>query len=136
MGAASVVVDASFLIALWCRRDEHHAWAIEVAQRYPPVWTSCESALSEADHLIGSQGAARLREACRRGAIRIHPLGDDFLRVLDLMDRFADTPMSVADACLVRLTELLDNPLLLTVDANFRVYRRSGRRRVPVRMPP
>ncbi len=43
--------------------------------------------------------------------------------------------MSVADACLVRLTEILPDPLLLTTDSDFKIYRRLGRRVIPVRMP-
>ena len=51
------------------------------------------------------------------------------------MDKYADIPMSVADACLVRLTEILPEPLVLTTDSDFTIYRRFGRRRIPVRMP-
>jgi hypothetical protein len=43
--------------------------------------------------------------------------------------------MSFADACLVRMTEILPEPLLLTTDADFRVYRRHGRQVVPCAMP-
>jgi predicted nucleic acid-binding protein len=61
--------------------------------------------------------------------------GDALLPVLDLLDKYADVPMSVADACLVRLTETLPNPLLLTTDSDFKTYRRLGRRVIPTRMP-
>jgi len=60
---------------------------------------------------------------------------DDFLPVLDLLDKHADIPMSIADACLVRLTEILPDPLLLTTDSDFKIYRRLGRRSIPTRMP-
>lgn len=43
--------------------------------------------------------------------------------------------MSLADACLVRMTETLDDPLLLTTDTDFHVYRRHGRQTVPCLMP-
>jgi hypothetical protein len=43
--------------------------------------------------------------------------------------------MSFADACLVRLTELLPDPVVLTTDTDFRVYRRHGRQAIPVAMP-
>ena len=56
--------------------------------------------------------------------------GDEFLPVLDLLDKYADVPMSIADACLVRLTEVLPNPLLLTTDSDFKIYRRLGRRAI------
>ena len=131
-----VIVDASFLIALWRRNDQNHAWAVEQARRLPPPWITCESALSEADHLLAPDGCATLRLACRRGALRIAPLHEDaFAPVLDLLDKYADIPMSIADAFLVRLTETLSDPLLLTTDSDFKIYRRHGRKVIPTRMP-
>jgi hypothetical protein len=43
--------------------------------------------------------------------------------------------MSLADACLVRMTEILADPILLTTDGDFRIYRRHGRQVVPCTMP-
>ena len=51
------------------------------------------------------------------------------------MEKYADVPMSLADACIVRITEILPDPLLLTTDSDFRVYRRHGRQVVPIRTP-
>jgi predicted nucleic acid-binding protein len=131
-----VIVDASFLVALWRRNDQNHAWALIQAQAHPPPWLTCESVLSEADHLLAPDGCATLRTACRRGALRITSFdGDAFLPVLDLLEKYSDVPMSVADACLVRLTEILPDALLLTTDADFKIYRRFGRRVIPCRMP-
>lgn len=55
--------------------------------------------------------------------------------MLKLMGKYANVPMSLADACLVRMTETLEEALVLTTDADFRVYRRHGRNVVPSRMP-
>ena len=51
------------------------------------------------------------------------------------MDKCADVPMSLADACLVRMTETLPDPLLLTTDTDFHIYRRHSRQAIPCRMP-
>lgn len=51
------------------------------------------------------------------------------------MRKYADVPMSLADACLVRMTEVLPEPIVLTTDADFRVYRRHGRQVVPCVLP-
>ena len=131
-----VIVDASFLVALWRKNDQNHLWAVQQARRHPPPWITCESVLSEADHLLAPEGSATLRLACRRGALQIAPLHEEaFLPVLNLLDKYADVPMSVADACLVRLTEILPAPLLFTTDSDFKIYRRLGRRVIPTRMP-
>ena len=134
--ASRVVVDASYLVALWRRNDQNHAWAVHQARLHPPPWVICESVLSEADHLLAPEGCATLRVACRRGALQVAAFeGDAFLPVLNLLDKYADVPMSIADACLVRLTEILPDVLLLTTDSDFKIYRRSGRRVIPTRMP-
>jgi uncharacterized protein len=55
--------------------------------------------------------------------------------VLQLIEKYASVPMSLADACLVRMTETLSNPLLLTTDSDFRIYRRHSRQMVPCLIP-
>jgi predicted nucleic acid-binding protein len=53
-----------------------------------------------------------------------------------LMAKYADVPMSLADACLVRMTELDGSRAVMTLDGGFLVYRRHGRQVNPVMMPP
>jgi len=60
---------------------------------------------------------------------------EDQQAILVLMDKYGDVPMSLADACLVRMTETVDEPLLVTTDQDFRVYRRHGRQMIPCLMP-
>jgi predicted nucleic acid-binding protein len=134
--AGNVLVDAGFAVALLSRRDSHHRWAIAQATRFPPPWRTCEAALSEAFHLLGARGAPALSALLRRGAVAVaFDLGDNLEAVLKLMQKYADVPAGLADACLVRMTETLADPLILTTDADFRVYRRHGRQVVPCVMP-
>jgi predicted nucleic acid-binding protein len=51
------------------------------------------------------------------------------------LEKYGDMPMSFADACLVRMTETLNDPMLLTTDGDFRIYRRHGRQTVPCMLP-
>jgi predicted nucleic acid-binding protein len=134
--ARSVLVDASFLVALLNRRDTHHRWASAQAPRLPPPWKSCDAALSEAFFLLRGRGGLALAALLRRRAVvSAFYLGDEVEEVLTLMRKYADLPMSLADACLVRMTEALTDPILLTTDADFRVYRRHGRRAIPCVIP-
>lgn len=134
--AASVLVDAGFVIALLSRRDRHHRWAIAQSPALPPPWRTCDAALSEAFHLLGGAGQPALAALLRRGAVvPSFALAGELERVLTLMQKFADVPMSLADACLVRMTETLSDPVVLTTDADFRVYRRHGRQVVPCVTP-
>lgn len=134
--AASVLVDASFLVALLSRRDSNHRWAAAQASRYAPPWTTCEAALSEAFFLVGARGAPAIAALMRRRALHCaFNLGDDFETVLTLMHKYTDVPMSLADACLVRMTETFPNAVLLTTDNDFRIYRRHSRKSVPCVLP-
>jgi predicted nucleic acid-binding protein len=134
--AASVLVDAGFLIALLSRRDAHHGWAVTMAQRFPLPWKTCEAALSEAFHLLGPRGAAALATLLRRRAVVCATqLSETPEEVLRLLLKYADVPMSLADACLVRMSETSTEPIILTTDTDFRIYRRHGRKTVPCEIP-
>jgi uncharacterized protein len=130
--AGSILVDAGFLVALVSARDTNHRWAATQAPRFPPPWTTCEAALSEALHVLGTSGAPVLVALLRRRAlVCTFQLGEHVEEVADLMDKYADVPMSLADACLVRMTEVLPDPVVLTSDRDFLIYRRHGRKIVP-----
>lgn len=62
-------------------------------------------------------------------------LASELVPILTLLAKYASVPMSLADACLVRLTETRAEPLLLTTDDDFRIYRRHSRQIVPTVMP-
>jgi predicted nucleic acid-binding protein len=134
--ARNVLVDAGFLVALLSRRDSHHQWAVIQAPGYAPPWRTCEAVLSEAIHLLGARGAPAFGGLLRRRAlIAAFNLDDDLESVLKLLQKYADVPMSLADACLVRMTETLPDPVILTTDSDFRIYRRHSRQMVPCIMP-
>jgi uncharacterized protein len=134
--AASALVDASFLVALLDGRDRHHGWSVAEASRHAPPWQTCESVLSEAFFLLGGRGRPALTQLLVRGAVLTSfRLSLEQGAVVGLMQKYADVPMSLADACLVRMTELLADPVVLTTDADFRIYRRNGRQIVPCVLP-
>ncbi len=134
--AASVLVDAGFLVALLSRRDNNHAWAAAAAASHAPPWKTCEAALSEAFFLLGPRGMPALAALIRRCAVVCtHNLGEDSDAVLALMHKYRVIPMSLADACLVRMTETRGNTVLLTTDTDFRIYRRHSRKTIPCVLP-
>jgi uncharacterized protein len=134
--AASIVVDAGFLVAALSRADRHHAWAMEQAVQYPPPWKTCDAALSEAFHLLGSQGRAVLLAILRKGSlVTAFDSSTEMTRVLLLMNKYENIPMSMADACLVRMSEMYSEHVVLTTDSDFRVYRRHGRQTIRCVLP-
>lgn len=134
--AANLLVDASVLVALFSRREADHRWAVGQSGRLSGPWKTCEAALSEAFYLLGAPGRPALAATLHRGAlICAFDLAANIDEVLKLMEKYADVPMGLADACLVRMTEIYTNPALLTLDKDFRIYRRHGRRTIPCIMP-
>ena|SRR5215510_5838962 len=134
--ARNVLADAGFVVALLSSRDNHHEWAVTQASEFPPPWSTCEAVLSEAFHLLGDRGVASLGALLRRRALLVtFELAENVEPVVKLIEKYGDLPMSLADACLVRMTETLADPVVLTTDEDFRVYRRHSRQVVPCVTP-
>ena len=134
--ARNVLVDAGFVVALLSRRDAHHQWAVAQASELPPPWSTCEAVLSEAFYLLGKLGIPKLGALLRRGALLVaFTLTENLESVVKLIEKYSNVPMGLADACLVRMTETLADPVILTTDRDFRVYRRHSRQVVPCLTP-
>jgi predicted nucleic acid-binding protein len=64
-------------------------------------------------------------------------LSDQTAAVLSLLKKYRDRQMDLADACILRMTELMRDSRVVTLDpADFAVYRRNGRELIPVIVPP
>ena len=132
----SCIVDSGALVALLDPREEHHRWARETFLRQPEPWLTCEGVVSEAFLLLHELHARALEKLLRQGHLRLGlSLADELVQVLDLRAKYADVPMSLADACLVRMSETLPDPVVLTTDADFKIYRRHSRQAVPCLLP-
>ena len=138
MAATKVLLDAGPLIGYLNRKDQHHGWAVESwAALFEPLWT-CEAVLSEAIFNLQSEGTSldSILYYLESGIIRLDfSVEENRADVLNLLRKYADQPMSLADACLVRMAELHDNCQIFTTDRDFKVYRRKGRSVIPLLAP-
>ena len=143
---AATLVDTGPLVAFLNRGDAHHDWARAQMERLSAPLLTCEAVLAEAAHILRrvrrgqlplmDRGPTALMELLSRGVVTTpFRLDGEVVRVRELLDRYADVPMSLADACLVRMSEVTPGARVLTLDAHFRVYRRLGRQVIPVVMP-
>lgn len=112
-------------------RDAHHEWAVAEAKANPTPWHTCEPVLTEAFHLLPSRRMSLGELLDRRALIISFEFSRHQDPVLALMRKYAGVPISLADACIVRMSEIMTDPMVLTTDADFRVYRRHGRQVVP-----
>lgn len=94
--------------------------------------------LSEACFLLSrvANGKAAVIGMVRAGHIKVpFQLEEESDRVKELLSQYQLIPMSLADACLVRMSEQLSESLILTLDSDFTIYRRNGNQMIPVIMP-
>lgn len=118
------------------RHDSHHQWAVRIASENPPPWFTCEAVLSEAFHLLGQRGTpALIAMLSRRALSASFSLDGNMEAVMAFLQKYSSVPMSLADACLVRMSETMADPLILTTDSDFRVYRRHSRQAIPIAFP-
>ncbi len=134
----ATIVDTGPIVALLSESDRWHDWAKEQFAVLRAPLATCESVLAEASYLLGSgsrtiEGLFGLLE---RSVLKVDfRLAAEHRALRALMRRYADVPMSLADACLVRMSELSDDASVLTLDSDFRIYRRLGRRTIPLIAP-
>jgi uncharacterized protein len=134
----AVIVDTGPLVALLNRRERHHGWAAKTMDTIEPPIFTCDAVLSEACFLLQDidGGSDAVMELVARGIVK-----SDFRVMAEvdairtLMKKFATVPMSLADACVVRMTEIDQKSIVLTLDSDFKVYRRNKRQVVPTLMP-
>jgi uncharacterized protein len=138
MAGTKILADTGPLVAYVSRTDQHHRWALAAfGSFYEPIHT-CEAVVSEALFLLRSAGldVETFLQLLERGAVRADfCLEENRADVLNLLRKYADQSMSLADACLVRMAELSDNCQVLTTDRDFLVYRRKGRGVIPLLAP-
>jgi predicted nucleic acid-binding protein len=129
------IADTGYLVALLRKEDQHHAWATGLASELTLPLLTCEPVLAEtAFHL---KSGVHVLALLRRGGIRIaFDCASNLEHLQDLAARYDDRRPDLADLCLVRMSELYPRHTVITVDRNFRVYRRNKREAIPVLTPP
>jgi uncharacterized protein len=132
------IVDTGPLVAFFDRSERHHAWVAARVEEVEAPLLVCEPVLTEAMYLLARypRAADALFELAQNGALRIAFRIDDNADALRrLLRKYRDTPMSLADACIVRMAEIYDRHDILTLDSDFAVYRKHGRVPLPLIHP-
>jgi uncharacterized protein len=122
------LLDTGPLVAFLDRGDHFHGWSVDALNRFKAPLFTCDAVIAEAWHLLGraKQGREALLGLLQSGNLAVtFSLANDGLATLKLMKKYSDLPMSVADACLVRMAELDPKATIVTLDSDFTVYRRG-----------
>ena len=124
------IVDTGPLVAFFDRAERHHRWVAERIEELEAPLLICEPVLTEAIYLLRRYATAQdaLFELLQNGALKVAFRIDGHVGELrKLLQKYRDTPMSLADACIVRMAEIHEGHAVLTLDSDFSVYRKRGR---------
>lgn len=133
-----ILLDTGVLVALLSKADQYHQGAVTTASTvYYPLLT-CAAVITEACFLLQRDSRSRraVLSLINRGALQINfCLSDEAKAIEDLTDCYENVPMSLADACLVRMAELHSDSIILTLDSDFRIYRKHRNQEISVIIP-
>lgn len=134
------LLDTGPLVAFFDRSDRHHAWAKEQWARAPLPLLTCEAVMAEAAYLLETHAGlnpAKILALLERRIISLpFSLEQNAAPVARLLERYRDQAMQLADACLVRMSELKRDCRVLTIDkGEFQIYRRFERQLIPIIAP-
>ncbi len=134
----NIIIDASAIVSLLNKHDFHHEWTKGIlAKEKAPLFT-CEAVMTEAYFLLKNVYGARdavmglLNDKLLQIPFRLEA---ESKAVAELMSRYQSVPMSLADGCLVRMSELYANSEILTLDSDFLIYRQHRNSIIPVILP-
>jgi predicted nucleic acid-binding protein len=136
--SASILIDTGPLVAFLREVESSHAWAAAKFAELPAPFLTCEPVLAEVFFLVSRHagGARRFFDLLSTDLLEV-----DFSVLAErealrkLVHKYEDLPISLADACLVRMAELTPGASVFTLDSHFRIYRKNGRQSIPVIMP-
>lgn len=130
-----ILIDSGILLSYYQRQEPLHQAVVAFFDQTPAQLITSPICIAEVLWLLGDPGDPRvlaaqnhLLGAVSRGAIEaIHLLPEDYARVVELNERYADLPGDFADLTLVALSERLDVAEILSLDSDFDIYRRFRR---------
>jgi uncharacterized protein len=133
-----VLLDAGPLVAFLKRKDRFYQWSNSTLRAFQYPLMTCEPVITEACFLLSDTygGEAGVMTMIRDGALWIDfSINDNAIALNMLMTKYDSVPMSLADACLVRMAELKKGSPIVTFDSDFKVYRMNRNQVIPVIMP-
>lgn len=131
----NIIIDTGPLVAFINVRDKYHEWSKQQWANIAPPLLTCEAVLSEACFLLREThgGQEVVLELLKRGILNLQfRIEDSSEQIKWLLKKYSDVPMSLADACLVRMSEIYPDSRIFTLDNDFRVYRKNKRNVIPI----
>lgn len=134
----TILVDTGPIVAYLRAREHYHDGALEQFNKLPAPLLPCEAVLMEAAYLVQRSGShpERVLDLVTTGALTLgFDMEAEAEALKHLLRQYHDVPMSLADACLVRMAEIYPHSTVLTLDSDFHIYRRRRREIIAVISP-
>ena len=134
----NILLDTGPLVASINKKDRFFDWAKNHFESFKPPLLTSEPVLAESCFLLRKypKGLSIIMELLNRKILDVpFQIESQVKSISSLLKKYSDVPMSLADACLVRMSELFDNGTIMTIDTNFTIYRRHGRHIIPILIP-
>lgn len=134
----TIIADAGPLVAYLDKGEEHHEWVCSALAELSEPMLTCDAVLVETAFVLSRKGKSPeivfklLEEELVTAAFEISRHRRELTA---LMQTYRGVPISVTDACLVRMSELHRASVVFTLDRDFLIYRRHGRQRIPILAP-
>ena len=138
MSNQPVIADAGVIVGLIYERDQWNEWTRTQAAGLPIPYLTCEAVITEACYLLQdvSDGEEKVLQMIELGVLQVNfSLSAEIGAVKALMKKYKNVPMSLADACLVRMSETIKDSVIFTTDSDFHIYRKSGKRKIDLIIP-
>lgn len=130
-----VIVDTGPLVAMFDRGDAFHQWAKDCLGRIEDPLLTSGPVLSEVFFLLAPRPKSRaaFEEFWMEGGLRVEFDPQAHMdSLVALLRKYANIPMSLADATVVRMCELNQRAVVWTLDRHFLIYRHLGRKTIPL----
>lgn len=135
---STIIIDTGPLVALTNERDQYHSWARQESVQLKAPFKTCDAVLSEAWFLLRTLPKAQekllllIQKELIQSQFNSTP---ETINLTELLRKYANVPMSFADASLVRMSELDQDCIVFTTDSDFTIYRRNRAEAIPLIYP-
>jgi predicted nucleic acid-binding protein len=133
VNTAGILLDTGPLVALLSRNDANHERARRIFAECAPPFRSCEAVIAEACFLMRRVHPGGPAEVVALGARGLYGIAisaeAQWTSIEALLKKYSDRPISLADACLIRCSEIHQEPRILTFDGDFGVYKWARNRK-------
>jgi uncharacterized protein len=125
-----LIIDSGFFIALLNKKDQyHHQATCQIRSLSDRKWVTTWAIMTEVSHVLAKERAfhvmQRMLNLCENGGLTLFHIDTHHIpRLKQLMEKYQDLPIDLADASLILLAEELGHGEIVSTDKrDFGAYR-------------